>query len=803
MKNFWQDIRYAARMLKSKPGFTFAAVASLALGIGACTAIFSIVDAVLIRALPYPDSQRLVALREVGDGGKQMSFTEPNFFDVRDKNRSFESLAEYVTQLVSVTGANEPIRTQISGVSNEFFKVLGIQPVLGRTFLPEESRLENANVAVVSYGFWQRLLAGRQDINGVTLRVYGQSFNVVGVMPEAFSFPKDTEVWIAREAFPASTSRTSHGIRVVGRLQSDIPIEQARVDLSTIGKQLKQQFGKQIDAVDFDVAPLHQALVGSVREGLLIFLAAVGFLLLVACANVANMLLAQITTRQKEFALRSALGATRFRLAKQFVTENLLLAVIAGALGMLLAIWGVEFLVSLNQQNLPRVNEIAVNWRVLGFTLGLSMVAAVLLGLVPVFHLSGGDLQSNLKASGRGHSAHRASARLRSILVTAQVALTLILLIGAGLSIKSFVKLILIEPGFRAENAIAMDVSVPASTTDDEESQYLQRTNFHQQLLERLTRLSGVVAVGGIDGLPMTQRGSDGQFLIDNDPTKAGYGEYRIATQDYFAAMGIPLVRGRLFESSDTMNSTHVAIISQSLARKYWPSDDPLGKQIQYGNMDGDPRLFTIVGIVGDVRDNGLDADAPPTFYAYYVQRPRRLSDFSIVVRAQTDTASLVSAMRSEVRSLSSEVPINFRTLEQIFSTSLDNRRFSLVIFAAFAIVALLLAVTGIYGVMSYVVAQRTQEIGVRMALGATISHILKLVVGQGMRWVLSGIGLGLIGAFALSRLIESFLYNVSPNDLPTFIGVAGLLVLVAILACLIPARRAVKTDPMVALRCE
>jgi putative ABC transport system permease protein len=623
------------------------------------------------------------------------------------------------------------------------------------------------------------------------------------VMPEEFSFPKDTEVWIAREAFPASTSRTSHGIRVVGRLQSDIPIEQAQTDLTTIGKQLKQQFGKQIDAADFAAAPLQQSLVGSVREGLLIFLAAVGFLLLVACANVANMLLAQITTRQKEFALRSALGATRFRLAKQFITENLLLAVIAGALGVLLAVWGVEFLVSLNQQNLPRVNEIAVNWRVLGFTLGLAIVAAMLLGLVPGFHLSGGDLQNNLKASGRGQSAHRASARLRSILVTAQVALTLILLIGAGLSIKSFVKLILIEPGFQAEHAIAMDVSVPASTADDEESRYLQLTNFHQQLLERLTRLSGVVAVGGIDGLPMTQRGADGQFLIDNDPTKAGYGEYRIATEDYFAAMGIPLLRGRLFQSSDTMNATHVAIISQSLARKYWPSDDALGRQIQYGNMDGDTRLFTIVGIVGDVHDNGLDAEAPPTFYAYYVQRPRRLSDFSIVVRAQTDKAALVSAMRSEVRSLNSEVPINFRTLEQIFSTSLDNRRFSLVIFAAFAIVALLLAVTGIYGVMSYVVAQRTQEIGVRMALGATISHILKLVVGQGMRWVLSGIALGLIGAFALSRLIESFLYNVSPNDLTTFIGVAGLLVLVALMACLIPARRAVKTDPMVALRCE
>ncbi len=800
MNTFLQDLRYASRMLKTKPGFTLAAVISLALGIGACTAIFSIVDAVLLRALPYPEPERLVALREVGDGGKQMTFTEPNFLDVRDKNRSFEAVAEYVTQLISVTGANEPVRAQVCAASNEFFKVLGARPAVGRTFLSEESRLENAHAAIVSFGFWQKLLGARQDLSGLSLKVYDRSFNVVGVMPPDFSFPKDTEVWISREAFPAEVSRTSHGKRVIARLNAGTPIEQAQADITIIGKQLKQQFGKQIDAVDFAVVPLQQLLVGNVRQGLLIFLAAVGFLLLVACANVANLLLAQVTTRQKEFALRSALGATRFRLAQQFITENLLLAVLAGALGVLLSVWGIDLLLSLNQQNLPYINQIAINWRVLIFTFGLSISVALLLGLVPVFHFSGGDLQENLKESGRGQSAHRASARLRSGLVAAQVALTLILLIGAGLSIKSFVKLIMIDPGFRAEHALAMDISVPVS---EEENDYQRLTNFHQQLLERIEALPGIIAVGGVDGLPMTERGSNGKFLIDNDPTKDGYGEYRIATQNYFTAMGIPLLRGRLFQSSDTMNSTHVAIISDSLARKYWPTEDPLGRQIQYGNMDGDQRLFTIVGVVGDVRNNGLDADTPPTFYAYYVQRPRRSSDFSIVVRAETDSATLVSSLRSEVRSLASDVPMNFRTLEQIFSSSLDNRRFSLVLFAVFAIVALLLAITGIYGVMSYVVAQRTQEIGIRLALGATISHIFKLIVSQGMRWVLSGLALGLIGAFLLARLMESFLYEVSPTDLTTFVGVAGLLMLVALAACFIPARRAVKTDPLVALRCE
>jgi predicted permease len=800
MKSFWQDLRYAARMFRTKPGFTFVAIASLALGIGACTAIFSIVDAVLLRALPYPTPERLVALREVGSDGRPMTFTMANFIDVRDQNRSFESVAEYNSQLVSVVGGSEPVRTQVCGASSDFFKVLGVQPVLGRTFLPEERRPAKANVAVVSFGFWQKLLGGRQDLSAVSVKVYDQSFDVVGVMPQGFAFPKDTEVWINSEVFPINQSRTSHGLRVIARLNAGTPIDQAQADISTIGKQLKQQFGKQIDASDFAAVPLQELLVGNVRQGLLIFLAAVGFLLLVACANVANLLLAQVTTRQKEFALRSALGASRLRLARQFITENLLLAVMAAALGILLSIWGVDLLLSLNQQNLPRVNDIAVNWRVLIFTFGLSVGVSLLLGLVPVFHFSGGDIQENLKESGRGQSAHRAGSRLRNALVTAQVALTLILLIGAGLSIKSFMKLLSIDPGYRADQTLVMDVSIP---TSEEEDRFQRLTNFHQQLLERIEAFPGVSAIGGIDGLPMTDRGANGQFLIDNDPTKTGYGEYRIATENYFTAMGIPLLRGRLFQPTDTMNSGHVAIVSESLARNFFSGEEPLGRQIQYGNMDGDTRLFTIVGIVGDVRDNGLDKEAPPTFYAYYVQRPRRLTDYSIVIRTRADGAALIPALRSEVQSLNSEVPVNFRTLEQIFSSSLDNRRFSLVIFAVFAAVALILAVAGIYGVMSYVVAQRTQEIGIRLALGATIAHILKLVLGQGLRWVVSGIALGLIGAYLLSRLMESFLYEVSPNDLTTFVGVAGLQVFVAFIACLIPARRAIKTDPISALRYE
>ncbi len=794
-----RDLRYALRVLSSKVGFTAAAVISLALGIGACTAIFSVVDGVLLRSLPYPDADRIVQLREVSEKGSLMPVAEPNYLDARARGESLEALAQYSGSLTTVTGGSEPVRTRAFGVSADFFRVLGVQqPAAGRLFLPEESQPGGRTVAVVSYGFWQRLLGGKTDLANTTLNLFDQSFSVVGIMPPEFSFPKGTEVWIPREVFPAQTSRTAHNWSVIGRVRSGVPVEQARADLSAIGKQLRVEHGTQTDAVDFALIPLQEYLVGRVRSGLLILLGAVGFLLLIACANVVNLMLAQVTARQKELAVRAALGATRLRLARQFITESMLLALIAASLGVLLSFWGVKLLVGVDQKALPRIDEIGVDARALMFTLGLSFLVALILGLVPAFRGSRTDLVANLKEAGRGQSASAASSRLRSLLVVSQVALTLVLLIGAGLLGKSFLRLLQIDPGFRIESAVAIDLSM-ASAEDEKQNNQLAR--FNQQLLERLGQLPGVVAVGAVNSLPMTGTGSNGTFLIDNDPANTGYAEYRVASPGYFSAMGIPLMRGRLFEQSDTADSIHVAVISQSLARKVWPDEDPIGKRIQFGNMDGDKRLLNVVGIVGDVHEK-LDSDVRPTVYADSFQRPQ-LSSVSIVARANIDTAPLIAAMRSELRALNAELPASFRTLDQVFSSSLDDRRFNLILFGVFAAVALMLAITGIYGVMSYAVTQRTNEIGIRIALGAQASDVLKLVVGQGMVLAVIGLVMGLAGAFALTRLMSSLLFAVGATDLTIFAGVSVLLASVALLACYVPARRATKVDPMVALRCE
>ncbi len=802
MATLWQDVRYGVRMLLKRPGFTVAAVISLALGIGACTAIFSVVDAVLLRSLPYTEPDRIVQLHELSSKGTEMRVADPNFQDVRARSRSFESLAQYTGEVVmTVTGGSEPVQSRVRVASGDFFRVFGVPPLAGHTFLPEESKAGGSAVAVVSYGFWQRLLGGKTDFTGTTLNIDNQSFTVAGVMPPEFDFPERTEIWIPIEAFPPSaagaTSRTAHNWWVIGRLRSGVSLEEARAEISATGKQLKQEYGKDIDAVDMALVPLHEGLVRNVRRALLLIAGAVGLLLLIACANVANLLLARAVERGKELAVRTALGATRFRLARQFITESVLLTLIAAALGTLLSLWGVDLLVGLNEY-LPRGREISVDLRALTFTIGLSLLTAVILGLVPALRSTDTDLQANLKEASRGQSAAAVSSRLRGLLVISQVALTLVLLIGAALLGKSFVELLRVDPGFRPESVVAMDVSF-SFPKNEEQQQRL--TRFHGQLLERLNRLPGVIAAGGVDSLPLTQSGADGTFLIDNNPTNTGYADYRQASAGYFAALGIPLLRGRFFEQSDRSDSPHVAVISQSLARKYWPNEDPIGKRIQFGNMDGDERLLNIIGVVGDVHER-LDANVSPTVYAYSLQRPLK-SNFSFVVRANTDTTALVSGMRREVQALDRELPANFRTLEQVVSSSLDSRRFSLILFGVFASVALLLAITGIYGVMSYSVTQRTHEMGIRIALGAQGKDVLKLILGHGMTLTLLGVAVGLGGAFAVTRLMASLLYGVSTTDPLVFAGIALLLVLVALVACLIPAWRATKVDPMIALRYE
>jgi putative ABC transport system permease protein len=825
METFIKDIRYALRSFLKQPGFTAIAVLTLALGIGACTAIFSVVDAVLLRPLPYPHSEQIVQLRELSSDGNQLSFAEANFLDLRARSRTIEAVAEYAGDRVTVTGGNEPVRAVGFAVSSDFFRVVGTAPAVGRTFTADDSRTGASPAVVISYAFWQRFLNGNSKLSESPLQIRDQSFTVIGVMPPGFAFPQAADIWVPRELFPPETERSAHNWDVVARVRLGSSIEQVRAEVSSIGKQLKAEYAKDMDAVDFALIPQQEYEAGNVRGVLLITLAAVGFLLAVACANVTNLLLAQVTTRQKEFSLRSALGATRARLARQFITENALLVLTGAALGVMLSLWSVRILLSLNQ-SLPRPTEIGIDGRVILFTLALSIVIAIVLAVVPLLRLSSRNLETSLKEAGQRQSGP-SGQRARGLLVIAQTALTLILLVGAGLLGKSFYRLLQIDPGFRTQSVVVMELSLPG--VDLEEGQIREsieaykrlmergiapdktlqftpaqetRRRFRQQAIERLSQIPGVNAIGSINRLPLTGSASSGTFLINNNPAKQGYAEYRLASAGYFSALRIPILSGRVFDQSDLPDSPNAAVISQSLARRYWPNENPIGQTIQFGNMDGDLRLLHVVGIVGDVHDRGVDSSVSPTIYANAAQRLPS-SDLAIVVRSQSSPAATVSAMRQAVQSMNPNLPTTFRTLDQILSSSLDRQRFSLVVFAVFAIVALSLAAMGIYGVTSYVVAQRTREIGIRIALGAQVRDVLGLVLKSSVALALVGSGLGLAGAMALTRLMKSLLYEVGATDVATFTAVPVLLIAVALVACLIPARRATKVDPLVALRYE
>lgn len=798
-EDLWQDLRYGVRTLARRKGFTLAAVASLSLGIGACTAVFSVVDGVLLRPLPYPEPARILELHEVNQKGSPIPVAEPNYLDLRAGGRSLEALAQYRPNMTSVTGGSEPARARVTAASGDFFRVMAVRPAAGRTFAGGEVGSSGGPAAVVSHGFWQRQLGGRRDLDAVTLNIYDWRFTVVGVMPPDFDYPRGTEVWIPREVFPAQTSRTAHNWSVVARLRPGVGLDEARSELGAFGARLKAEHGGGVDAASVSAVPIQELMVGDVRGLLLLLLGAVGLLLLIACANVANLLLAQATARRKEVAVRAALGATRFRLLRQFITECVLLTLVSGVLGVLLSRWGVDFILGLNAGGIPRAEEVAVDVRALAVALGLSLLTAVVLGLVSALRGSGRGLQQDLRDSGRGQTSGPSGSRLRNALVVSQVALTLVLTAGASLVGKSFMQLLGVDPGFRPESAVALSVSLPTAQNDEQRRRQLL---FHEQLLERLRGMPGVIAAGGINSLPITGGGSNGTFQIDNDPARTGYAEYRVASRGYFEAMGIPLLQGRLFAGDDRPDSPHVAVISQSLARRVWPGQDPLGQRIQFGNMDGDKRLLHVVGVVGDVRERGLDADVRPAVYTYSVQRPL-LTNFSYVIRAGADPSALASLARAELRALDPNVPARVRTLEDVVSSSLDSRRFSLVILGVFACAALALAVTGVYGVMSYAVARRTHEIGVRVALGAQRWDVIGLVLGRGMKLALAGVAAGLLAALASTRLMSGLLYGVSPNDPLTLIAVSALLVAVAFLACLIPAYRATKVDPVVALKYE
>lgn len=807
MNNLLQDLKYSVRIMISKPIFAAVAILSLALGIGACTTIFSVIDAVLLRSLAYPKPEQVMFVNEVNERGMLINFTDPNFLDIRNSNQSLAGIAEFQSNVMTVLGGAQPVRARVATVSGDFIKVMGVAPVMGRDFNAEELRMGGTLSAIVSHGFWQKMLGAPLELSGKTIRVDNKIFNVVGVMPEGFSYPANSEIWQPREVIqPMNTSRSAHNWQAIARLRDGVPLAQARAELTSLAQQLKKTYGQEMSAVNFSLTPLQEFIVQDVRKSLLIGFAAVAFLLLIACANAANLLLALASSRQKEIAVRLALGANRWRMMQQFITESLLLVMIAATIGTLISLWGVDWLISLNREGLPRSEEIGVDWRVLIFTIGLSVLVAIALGVFVALRGSKVDVQGSLKEAGRGVSASRASGKIRSFLVVSQIAATVILLVGAGLLVKSFTNLMKIDPGFQTENALVMELDLPypiATKPEEERTGYQKIVQFHEQVLERLRQLPEVTSVGGINSLPMTDKGSNGSFQLLNSATKKGYAEQRIATRDYFKTMGMKLLSGRVFDESDKPEALHAAIINEAAAKKIWAGEEPLGKQIQWSNMDGDEHVIQVVGVVSDVREFGLSEKVLPTIYLSSLQRPYQAAEFSFVIRSTAATENLVPTIRREIARMNPELPVEFKTLEKIFSSSLDQRRFNLMIFVVFSSVALLLAIAGIYGVVSYNVTQRTNEIGVRMALGAQMKDVLKLVIGHGIGLVVIGILIGLAGAAALTKVMQSLLFSVSVYDPATFAAVGILLAMVALVACYFPARRATKVDPNVALRYE
>ena len=815
MSTLLHDLRYGLRMLAKNPGFTAVAVLTLALGIGANTAIFSVVYSVLLRPLPYPKPDQIVDLREVNAKGGRMNFADPNFEDVRSQSHAFQGVAEYSAWLQSVSGGSEPTRSMVASVSHDFFPLMGVGPVLGRGFAAEDQRFGAAPVALVSYAYWKQYLGGATDLSRMKLTMEDKACSIVGVLPPGFRFPFDSDIWVPRELRERLPSRTAHNWHVVARLGAGVPLAQARAELSGIALRLKQQYGQDTNMTDVAVSPLRDALTSDIRPALLVLLCSVGFLLLVACANVVNLLLAQAAARERELAIRSALGAGRNRLVRQFLTEALLLSVAGGSLGVLAALWGVDALLALAPSNLPRLQDVAVNLPVLSFTFALSVAVAAGLGIFTALRATSGELQGALVERGQGHTGTLRGQRLSRVIVAAQIAITLVLLAGAGLLGRSLLHVLSVDPGFRTEHILTMDLAMPYP---EKATEVVHRVAFLNELFLRLRAVPGVREVGGINGLPLMTGLADGTYILMNpqekpprtfdeqlwhDSTRTGDADYGVASEGYFRTLGIPLLRGRLFDDRDSMDAPHVALISQSLAREKWPNQDPLGRTIEFGNMDGDLRFLTVVGVVGDVRENSLEARPYPTIYVDYRQRPQATGSFTVVLRTAAEPAAVFSAAREIVHGLDPNVPPSFNTFTEVFSASLKTRRFNLTLVGVFAATALLLAVAGIYGVMAYSVVRRTHEIGVRMALGADASHVLRLMLGQGMLTTGVGLAIGLAGSFVLTRAMQSLLFGVSATDPLTLAGVALLLGSASLLATYLPARRATRVDPMVALRHE
>jgi len=814
MRTLWQDLRQGLRAMAKNPGFTLVAMLTLAVGIGANTAIFSIVNSVLLRALPYPDPGRLVTLLDLNDrtGDNQYALCYPDFEDLRAQSRTLDSAAVYNDDTATLTGIGEPLHLHNGVVSAALFQVLGVSPQLGRGFLPEEDT-PGTRVTILSDHLWRERFGADPAILGRALTLNGHSYTVVGVLPPAFQFPLDTDprdLWTTMAVYrvsengdkPMTEQRGAHWLAAIARLKPGVPLAQANAEIAGISSALSKQYPDTNKHLSLRAQPALDAMVGDARPALWILIGAVGLVLLIACANVANLLLARSTVRQREIAVRAAMGASRARLVRQLLTESLLLALAGAVPGVLLAAWATRIFSTLPSLQIPRLAQAAVDWRALLFTLAASLATAAIFGLVPAMHAARFSLTGALREGSRGSGQSARHARLRSMLVVFEVSLALLLLIGSGLLLRSLVSILRVQPGFDPHGVIAFDLDLPGTRYGKPE----QSAQFFRDLLPRLNALPGVASASAVMPLPFSDNSMGTSFAIEGRPVPKSEQpgtQFRSIGLDYFQAMHIPLIAGRAFTAGDTRTSPPVVIINQTLARKFFPNENPIGKRIKPGVSDtGDSVMREIVGVVGDVRHRRLWRAPDPESYVPYDQVA--VGGMTLVVRAAADPQALMPMIRNEVQRSDAELPLyNVRTLEEYVSGSVAQRRFTALLLGIFAAVALLLAAVGLYGVMSYGVAQRTHEIGVRVALGAESNDVLRLVVGQGLRLTLLGVVLGWLGALGVSRFLSGLLYGIAGDDPVTFAAVAAMFVVVALAACYIPARRAMRVDPLVALRYE